>query len=288
MTQAGTLRLADPGPADLVLAGFGFFTGGLFVLPESRAAREIALENEPGPIAFRALDADGDGRQDLAVLNAQARERLSLYHNSAAPLNEGSVRVGPAFLTRTVLAEYHPAFGATGLTGGDFDGDGREDLAVTNGDNADFPDAPYKPYHGLRVYRNESDPGRIVFREVFFINIFGATNATVADFDQDGDPDLALVALYAPRAAERFVFLENRGGFAFTPWRLPLPVPDAVCGVIDRGDLDGDGDADLILGALPFFSDPAGPGAAVGAAERPVLFLLANQLRAGSAGNRSP
>lgn len=286
LTRAEGFRPAADTEPYLLLSGFGFLRGGLILEGEGGAQKATELESGPGPIDTRVFDADGDGREDIVALTAQAREGLFLYHNlgrqtKGAGVGEATDTIRLADgrrLRRIVLNRRHPGFGSTGLDAGDFDGDGRADILAVNGDNADFPDAPVKLDHGLRFYKNESRPGAPAFREAFFFRMFGATRAISADFDGDGDLDVAAVALYAVHPRERFLFLENLGDFRFRPQALPVP-GEPVCGVLDAGDLDGDGDPDLVLGALPFFSDPAGPGAAAKGEARPVLFVLTNLRR---------
>jgi hypothetical protein len=75
-----------------------------------------------------------------------------------------------------------------------------------------------------------------------------------ADFDQDGDLDIFIIAFFPDfenPSPEGFVYLENQGELKFKPSTFP----EAVNGrwlVADAGDVDGDGDDDIVLGSLLF------------------------------------
>jgi len=88
------------------------------------------------------------------------------------------------------------------------------------------------------------------FKEAFFYPLNGAYKCIAADFDGDGDLDIAAISFfpdYDKSPEESFVFLENQGGLQFRAHTFP----DCYRGrwlTMDAGDLDGDGDLDIVLG----------------------------------------
>ena len=69
-----------------------------------------------------------------------------------------------------------------------------------------------------------------------------------ADLDDDGRPDLAVLAA----AGDRLSFWHNRGGGRFEPWDLPAPLPPAArFTALLAADLDNDGHLDLVLSGEP-------------------------------------
>jgi VCBS repeat protein len=193
------------------------------------------LLDRPGAIRSEVRDMNGDGKLDIVVMTAQAREGIYLYYN------EG----GGRFRVETIL-EQHPSFGYADFQLVDWDKDGDLDLLSANGDNGDYPTA-HKPYHGIRLYLND---GKNVFKEVYFFPMEGAYKALPADFDLDGDLDLAAISFYPDFGNSlSFVLLENRGTLQFQPSTLQ----EANAGrwmVMDAGDLDADGDNDIVLGSF--------------------------------------
>jgi hypothetical protein len=141
-----------------------------------------------------------------------------------------------------------PCYGHTYFELADFNHDGRPDLVVCNGDNGDY-ESPPKPYHGIRIWLNQ---GKGNFEQKAFLPIHGVFRAMARDFDEDGDLDLAAVSFYPdyeknPR--ESFVYLENQGDWKFQASTFR----ECISGrwmTMDTGDLDGDGDLDLVLGSM--------------------------------------
>jgi hypothetical protein len=129
----------------------------------------------------------------------------------------------------------------------DFNGDGRPDFLVSNGDNGEF-NSPPKRVHGVRIYTAQPDS---TWKETFFFPQNGAYHAVAADFDGDGDLDIASISYfvdYARAPRESFVLLTNGGGDQFAA----ATFAESATGrwvAMDVGDFDADGDPDLLLGA---------------------------------------
>jgi hypothetical protein len=106
-----------------------------------------------------------------------------------------------------------------------------------------------KPYHGVRIFLNDGDNQ---FEEAYFLPLNGAYGVTADDFDEDGDLDIAAISFfpdYETNPEESFVYLENKGDLTFEPSTFE----DSDRGrwlILDSGDMDRDGDSDLILGSF--------------------------------------
>lgn len=244
MPRSPATVLADinhDGRMDFVNCGYGNILGRL-AWYESKADGtyvEHPIIERPGAGSVRVYDFNKDGWPDLLVGMAQAREGIYVCLND----HHGNFEINP-------IAEMHPAWGLATIELADVDGDGQMDILACNGDNGDFTDhlPPMRPYHGLRIYHNE---GNGKFKETFFMPINGCYKAMVADFDLDGDPDIAVISFYPDyrhSPQESFIYLENVG-----PWQYRASSFDAsISGrwiTMDVGDLDGDGAPDIVLGA---------------------------------------
>lgn len=233
--------LNGDGREDITVCEFAKWTGCLAWWEQQengRYAKHI-LRNRPGAIRAEVQDFNRDGRPDILALFGQGDEGFYLYYN------EGQGR-----FREERLLQFPPSYGSSSFSLFDYNGDGEPDIIYTCGDNADYPPV-FKPYHGIRIFQNN---GRNRFREVFFYPLHGAYGALPRDFDRDGDLDIAAVSFFPNfqnQPNESFVFLENQGRGAYRPYTFP----QAGAGrwiVLDAGDIDHDGDEDIVLGSLAF------------------------------------
>lgn len=260
--------LNQDGLTDLVVAEHGHHTGMLSWYRNMGQGkyRPQALSLKPGTRQVMVRDINQDDKPDLLTLRGQGQEGIYLY------LNHGKGR-----FEEKALVRFPPVYGSSYLEVIDFNQDGFLDLVYSNGDNGDFSGVA-KSYHGIRIYLND---GKNNFRKAFFYPLHGATKVLARDFDQDGDLDLAAIAFFpdfARKSQESFVYLENKGKLRFDA----ATFTNSGSGhwlTMDAGDLDQDGDEDLVLGSsiqAPAFVPPAVRAAWFNAGRH--IVVLQNQL----------
>ena len=187
-------------------------------------------------------DIDSDGDLDVYVCNDTVPNFL--YRNDGrGQLQEVAMQSGAA-VSETGVPE-----GSMGVDLGDYNLDGRLDLWVTNYER-----------ESIALYRND---GRGMFRHVSHIaglttvgGLFVGWGTSFFDFDLDGDEDVFVsnghVIRHPSEAPVRQLPLlfENTQGRRFTNVAPGageyLATPHMGRGVA-RGDLDGDGDIDLVI-----------------------------------------
>ncbi len=236
--------LNGDGREDVVVCQFGHYMGKLTwheQLPQTNesgeAYREHVLDTVPGARLSIVHDVDKDGWPDVVALLTQGDEQVTLYRN----LRNGSFR------KETVL-RFPSVYGSSYLELTDMDHDGDPDLIYTNGDNADYSPV-LKSYHGVRIFLND---GKFRFRQAWFYPMHGATQTVVRDFDQDGDDDIAAIAHFpdfSQRPNAGFVYFENKGNLTFTP-RTFSTADRGRWLRMTTGDVDQDGDDDILLGSF--------------------------------------
>ena len=230
---------------DFLVCEYGNLIGrfGWYEIDASGRTRYHELSSQPGALRAAVRDMNGDKRPDIVVQMAQAREGLVVY------INKGKGR----FEQRELLT-FPPCYGSSSFTFADVDGDGTDEIVMTAGDNGDYDEPPYKPYHGVRVFARDR---KGAWEERSFQHMDGAYGALVRDFDLDGTRDM-LSFSYFPRFDRGIVDLVRLDAGVFTPNQRTWQVSGAELGrwlVSDVADIDRDGDLDVILGNVSM-----GPG----------------------------
>lgn len=202
------------------------------------------LRNKPGALKAYIKDLNGDNKQDIIALFGQGDEGIYIYYNE-----------GNGKFREEAAVRFPPSYGSSFFKLYDFNGDGHDDIIYTAGDNADFKPI-LKNYHGVYVYIND---GKNNFKQAFFYHLNGAYAAIPADYDKDGDIDIAAISFfpdYKNQPEESFVYLENNGKNNFNASTMQDPTLGRWI-VMDVADYDKDGDEDIILGSLAFEVIPA-------------------------------
>jgi enediyne biosynthesis protein E4 len=151
-----------------------------------------------GSMGLDLCDFNGDGLPDLWVANYE-RESFALYRNEGrGQFLHVSQRLG--------ITDLGGLFVGFGTACEDFDSDGDQDMAIANGHVIKYPaNAPRKQlplllqYDGQRFERAPSSPGN------YFGDPHEGRGLAVADYDRDGDLDIAISQLEEPLA-----LLENQ------------------------------------------------------------------------------
>ncbi len=168
------------------------------------------------PASVVTADFNGDGRPDLAVANRASNEVTILLGAGDARFREAP--------GSPVAAGAQPS----SIAGGDFDGDGRADLAVAGGKSGGVT-----LLLGNGAGRFRQAPGSPV-------SVGGPADiVTAADLDGDGRLDLVTAGT---RVA--VLLADGKGGFTAARSVFPRPV-----GSIAIGDFNRDGKPDLALAA---------------------------------------
>ncbi len=232
--------LDKDGIPEIVTCEFGKWSGGLSWWKSGKNGySKHELDKQSGATKAYIHDFNQDGFQDIIALFAQGNERITIYYNQ-----------GNEEFTAENALQFSPTNGSSYFNLYDFNQDGHLDIIYTAGDNADFPPI-LKPYHGIYIYENDRSNQ---FKETFFYPLHGAYAAIPQDFDKDGDIDIAAIAFFPDFTEEvnrGFVYLENTGNFQMRASTFEKSEMGRWV-VMDVGDLDQDGDVDIMLGSMAF------------------------------------
>ncbi|QWX83159.1 VCBS repeat-containing protein [Cellulophaga sp. HaHaR_3_176] len=221
---------------DYLIAEFGNHTGQITFINGKTKERKVITTN-PGARNFVLRDVNNDGMMDFYALTAQGRERISLYTN----LGEGN------FKEMTIL-EFPPYYGSSYFELADLNNDGKEEITMVNGDNADYSIVK-KNFHGIRIFENQNNS----WTEVYFYPVYGATNLLKLDLNNDNLIDLVSSSFFVEpefRKSEQMIYLINKGEFKFDISHPELPEINPM--TMRVGDANNDNISEIYLGNFEF------------------------------------
>ena len=237
-TNPASLAVGDfdgDGNADVAIANYGSNTvtvllgdgaGGFSAAPFS----PFAVGSYPYSVALG--DFNGDGKPDLAIANSQSNTLTVLLRGLRT--NFFGVEVG-SFVT----APGNPfAVGnrPVSVAVGDFNGDGKSDLATANYDS-----------NNVTVLLGNGAGGFSAASGSPFPVDRNPTSIVVGDFNGDGKSDLGIANHESNTVT---VLLGNgAGGFSTAPGS-PIPVDRNPTSIV-VGDFNGDGKSDLAIASSP-------------------------------------
>lgn len=224
------------GKEDVLICSFGNDLGKL-AWYENGSMKEHILKLIPGSRTTIVKDMNNDKLPDIVVLTTQAREGILLFINK-----------GDGEFDEQQLLEFSSVNGSSYVDLVDFNKDGFMDILYTNGDNADLS-MVLKNYHGIRIYLND---GKNHFTEKYFYPMYGAAKAMSADFDLDGDMDIAAISFFPDEKQKPnggFLLLDNQGDMSFKITTFK-EANQGKWMVMDVADMDADGDSDIVLGSF--------------------------------------
>lgn len=249
--QVSAFDLGDfngDGREDIAMTSFSAMSVG-WVFFDGNSFQAILLPFGDFPYGVAALDHTGDGLADQVVASSEGRTARLI------PTVAGQPTLGALL---TVLPNGTSPFG---MTVGDIDGDGDDDVAVVHNDSSDLE---------TTVLQNTGS-GLVAGPVVPFDNVgseFSASGMTLGDMDDDGDLDVGTQTLFTlfGQGRTRAFFLENTTGSAFGAVReIAIPALGFAPGF---ADVDGDARLDFItsgaivfgIGGFPTFQNGASFG----------------------------
>jgi hypothetical protein len=142
-------------------------------------------------------DFDGNGLADIALWDPGNNTSVPIAFSGDSPqpfTTWGAVADGPYFTTKRPIASFYTLIsGQAKLVAGDFDGNGKTDLALVGGTQGTLPVAFSNGDGTFRVTNDSPGTFATWAAEMFKFTSFPGPQVLVGDFDGNGTDDIALI-----------------------------------------------------------------------------------------------
>lgn len=236
-TMAALADLNGDGKLDLAVVNYASTTVSVFLnataanatTPSFAAKKDFPTGSGPRYVAVG--DFNGDGKPDLAVANQIATTVGVLINTTPTGATSPSFAAGVEFTTGS---------GVPSVVVGDFNGDGKPDLAVGNSSSGT-----------ISVLLNTAATGAAMPSFAPKVDLTAGPqdsglDLAIGDLDGDGRPDLAVTS-YSTRTISAFINATTPNAATAT-FATRSDIPDqSGPAAVAIGDLNGDGRPDLVV-----------------------------------------
>lgn len=233
----------NDGLDDFFIGGATLFSGAVYLQEESGRfvltnQPDLDLDNKSEDTAALFFDANNDGYKDLYVVSGSYEKDENsedLYDRLYVNNGKGVFKKADHSLPK--IKNYGSC-----IVSLDFDKDGDLDVFV----GGDVKKGKYPYPASSYLLENSNGQFKQISNDLHIKNLGVVTGVVSSDFDEDGDEDLLVVGEWMP-----ITFLENNDGtFINKTNQFGFSNTSGWWNVIEKVDIDNDGDLDYIAGNL--------------------------------------